>query len=121
MKTGVNYNIRVLRKYYHVTQEQMAELLDMKRSTYAHTESYGTFKPHQLQKISTFFGITTDDLINGTFELPNNSKKPKPVLNTNSQNSVLPLTHKEINLIEMYRKLNNVRKDEILLDAARGN
>ena len=122
MRTGVNYNVWLLRKAYHVTQAQLAEYLGLKRTTLAHIEAYGTFKPDQLQKISTFFGITTDDLINGTFDLPNNpAPKPvEPLLNTNRQNTVLPLTPREINLIEMFRKLDPDRKNEISCEIMEG-
>lgn len=98
----------------------MAEYLGLKRSTYAHTEAYGTFKPDQLQKISTFFGITTDDLINGTFELPDNPKQVNSIQNTNPQNKILPLAHEEINLIQMFRKLPPHRRKEIAYEIMKG-
>ncbi len=63
MKT--NECIKKLRKEARITQEQMGAMLGMKRSTYAHTESYGKFKYEDLKIIAQHFNRTVDELVEG--------------------------------------------------------
>ncbi len=123
MENSVNKNMKALRKLHRLTQEEMGKILDMKRSTYAHTESYGTFKPEHLAKAAEHFGITVDDIIYGTFIKPTNSDTPDHISPVKPENekTIFPLNPQEINLIEMFRKLDIDRRNEILLNVSRGN
>ena len=84
MKNEINVHIKKLRKEARLTQEDMAKMLNMKRSTYAHIESYGSFKPEQLRIIAINFERTVDELINGdnmyTRRAVEESKKPRQQL-----------------------------------------
>ena len=121
MKNTVNKNMKALRKLHRLTQEEMGKILDMKRSTYAHTESYGTFKPEHLIKAAEHFHITVNDIIYGTFDKTITSKYPpaQPVEDKNEK-TIFPLAPQEINLIEMFRKLDPDRKKEISYEIMKG-
>ncbi len=68
MKNEINARIKKLRKQARLTQEDMGKMLGMKRSTYAHIESYGNFKPEHLRILSINFERTVDELIYGDNE-----------------------------------------------------
>lgn len=60
----LNENIRYIRKQLHLTQDQFAERLDIKRSLVgAYEEGRATPKLDLLQKIAGFFKISVDVLI----------------------------------------------------------
>lgn len=57
--------IRMLRNKKGLTQEKIAELLDMPRSTYAKWELEVTPDYSDLKKLAKFHGVSVDYLLNG--------------------------------------------------------
>ncbi len=128
-KKTVNDNIKTLRKKAHLTQEEMGAILGMKRSTYAHTESYGNFKSEDLKKIALHFERTVDELIYGdnmfTRQAVENMKKPvEPTLLHQDpiespikySDDILEstITANERKIIRYYRLANSKSRDLIL-------
>lgn len=64
-ESKANLRIKELRKKAGLNQEQMADKVGMKRSTYAHAEAHNTFKYEYLKRIAVFFNRTVDELENG--------------------------------------------------------
>ena len=107
-------NFHYLRKQYGLTQEQMGLKLGVKRSTYAHWESYGTSIPPypELIEILNEFGYTieflmTNDLETGTEYTPKIEANKENI--TIHENSTLP-----IHFNYVLRKLRNVKQRLIL-------
>jgi DNA-binding XRE family transcriptional regulator len=70
-------NLRVLRNGLEVTQEKIANRLDLKTKTYAAYEEGRTQPPNNtLIKIAQLFGITINDLV--LVDLSSNKKKSPP-------------------------------------------
>ncbi len=63
MADYINTRIKKLRKQKGLRQEDLAQKLGIKRSTYAYIETHGSFKSEQLVTIANIFGISTDDLM----------------------------------------------------------
>ncbi len=62
-RTKIGGKIREYRKNLHLTQEEVAARLEIKRNTYARYET-DTIPPiNILAKLGSFFGITTDELL----------------------------------------------------------
>ncbi len=128
----VNERIKKLRKQSNLTQEEMGAILGMKRSTYAHTESFGKFKPEDLKKIAVHFNRTVDEIINGdnfitrkaieNMEKQNeiwrfNETPTNPLLNSESDIDTGYLTNNERILLRSYRN-SDEDKRKLLLQLA---
>ena len=128
-KNTVNENIKNLRKKAHLTQEEMGAILGMKRSTYAHTESYGNFKSEDLKKIALHFERTVDELIYGdnifTRIAVEEMKKPSETSAFHEEQLESPIkysddiientiTANERKIIRFYRLANSKSRDLIL-------
>lgn len=123
MNREVNERIRRLRKKSKITQEEMGEKLNMKRSTYAHIESYGNFKVEQLRIIAQIFNLTLDELIDGENYFIRSSIEreapPQPVLQNspfsfqNNESDIYNiLTEFEKKYIRKIRYLSKESKDK---------
>ncbi len=66
MKKGfenpTNKKIFNTRKRKKVSEEKMAEILGLTRSTYRYHEQSSYFTPEQIEKIADFFGVTVSSL-----------------------------------------------------------
>ncbi len=62
-RTKIGEKIREYRKSLHLTQEDVAAKLGIKRNTYARYETDTTPPLNILTKLGSFFGITTDELL----------------------------------------------------------
>ena len=85
MKKDINERIKKIRQEEKMTQEEMGALLNMKRSTYAHLESSGTFRPEHIKIIGMHFGKTLDELVYGIEpskepKAPTRFHSPEPVI-----------------------------------------
>ncbi len=120
MEKFINKNLKALRKYSGLTQEQMGNIIGVKRSTYAHKETYGNFKFEEIQKFARHFLISTETLFSEDFDpaVALGKKLPPPPRKNNELD--LTLTPEEINLIEMFRKLDLVRRREIAYEIMKG-
>ncbi len=108
-------NLRYLRKQCRLTQEEMGKRLGMKRSTYAHLESYGKKIPPcpQLIEVLSKFGYTIEFLM--TNDLETNSKASTPEIKTTANDT--QVTNKNsvtMHLNYVSRKLKNVKQRLIL-------
>lgn len=69
MKSMINMNLRSLRKRHNLTQEQLAEELNVSRQVIAKWEKReSTPDLHHSMKIADFFGVTLDALVNHNSE-----------------------------------------------------
>jgi len=80
-------NLRLLREQRNLSQEQLADNLNIPRSTITHYESQiGERLPRmdRLQQIADFFGVTIDQLVANTWSQPKEEVKAKglPILGT---------------------------------------
>ena len=80
----IRQRIRLLMEYNHISQAQMAELLDMNSSTLSRfmTGSTDSFSPFRLVRLAEIFHVSTDFIL-GLTDVPN----PKY---TDSENWALP-------------------------------
>ncbi len=68
---NIGENIKRLREEKGLTQQQVAELVNMHRSNYSKVESgQRELSVKALSKIAKYFGITLDELVNGEGGLP---------------------------------------------------
>lgn len=107
-----------LRKGKNLTQKQLSQILFLDQTTVSKwelgkvTPDYGT-----LQKLADFYGVTTDLLLNRTnTNLPDIKKTPIADVppSENIKNSVLPLSEKEITLLEEFRGLLPEMQDLVI-------
>jgi len=65
MKKKLDYQLRTIRKTSHLTQQQVADKLEMNRSTYAYYET-GKTTPSifTLMKLSQLFQVPIDYILN---------------------------------------------------------
>lgn len=126
MEMKTNEHIKKLRKEARITQEQMGSMLGMKRSTYAHTESYGKFKYEDLKIIALHFNRTVEELVEGdniiTRIAAENAKRPKEEIRLNQPSNTYItddginanlITANERQLIKFYREADS--EDKILI------
>ena len=108
-------NFHYLRKKYGLTQEEMGKKLGMKRSTYAHWESYGTSIPNcpQLIKVLAEFGYRIEFLMTNDLETKSKASMPeiKTAINTTEATSKNSVT---MHLNYVSRKLRNIKQRLIL-------
>lgn len=64
MPDTVNLRVRRLRESKGYSQEQTADLIGIKRSTYAYRESKGKFTEAELRRIAELFDVSYDWLAN---------------------------------------------------------
>ena len=103
---GVDKSIRMLREAHDMTQQQLADAVEVTREAVAKWES-GVAQPRMNAaiKLATMFGVTLDELASGVPKIParpSNALKPD-----------------ERELLELYRSLD-VQGREMALYALRG-
>ena len=83
MKKGfenpTNKKIYNTRKRKKISEEKMAEILGLTRSTYRYHEQSSFFTPEQIEKIADFFGVTASSLENDLIDF--SAKSPLTRLN----------------------------------------
>ena len=62
-RTEIGKKLRERRKKLHITQEQISEMLGIKRVTYARYETSGNPPITILTKIAQILGMTTDEIL----------------------------------------------------------
>lgn len=70
-------NLKKLRKFYGLTQQQLADTIGQKRSTYAYYEHGVTPNTSTILKLAEIFKISTHELIYGKIET---SYEPEPTI-----------------------------------------
>ncbi len=123
-KTVLGETLTRLRKSYGLTQEQVAEILKIKRSTYAYYERNIVPPIDIISKLATMFSVSTHELMYGEPE------EPKQFSVFNDSNSIFPkhstkshyidfsqLSPKEKQLISRFRLLPDTLKEKLLKES----
>ncbi len=123
MEHTVNAMIKKIRKSRHITQETMAEVLGVPRSTYHYKESTGSFTFEEYIKITDYFGLSLDGL-KTVEDVPDNSnytfteetvlRQPPVKLQYDDEEYAKVLTRNELLLLKSYRQKTPKERDEIL-------
>lgn len=105
----VNDRIRACRIHKKITQQEMADKLGIKRSTYAYMESKGEPTREMISKIAKILEISDFYLWSGSNEKiqPRLHEDPYPY-----KVNYFTATRREQKLIEMFRMLSKEDKDE---------
>lgn len=101
--------LKALRKANGFTQAQIADKLNIDRSTYSYYE-LGKINPGlgAIVTLSELYGISIDEIVYY------NNPKAVPAISTGASEYAV-LSEDEKKLIESYRKLNNGEKENVLL------
>lgn len=121
MKKGfenpTNKKIFNTRKRKKISEEKMAEILGLTRSTYRYHEQSSFFTPDQIEKIANFFGVTPASLES---DLVDFSPKPSTLRLSDVKDSYFVLGNSLIpsDLVLCMEKLSKLPKDkrQALLD-----
>ncbi len=108
-----------LRKAHKLTQEQVANILKVKRSTYAYYERNVIPSPENISRLALIFNVSVHELMFGApdphdFPIPNNLGSPKPEVDNFQPN--LSLNNQERTLMSHYRLLPDNLKDKVFKD-----
>lgn len=107
----ISETLRLLRTINGYTQQDIADKLNVDRSTYSYYE-LGKIKPgvEALLKISDIYGMSVDEILNfdveGGFKIVTSKDA--------EYDGGLKLTFDEKKIIKYYRKLNEDEKDDML-------
>ncbi|MBQ5890668.1 MAG: helix-turn-helix domain-containing protein [Clostridia bacterium] len=110
MKNNISYNLRALRDSHNLTQENVADVLNMSRSTYAYYES-GTHEP-SLETVSTLakmYNISIDQIVSSDFVL----RSPQVPYKTMELQYFDELTEDEREIILKFRVMSDEKKEQI--------
>lgn len=110
--------LRYLREKNGYTQRQVADYLNIERSTYTYYE-IGKTKPdlEALKKLSAFFHVSIDYLLDNKTVL--HGEYPSYDLNRSREDKTAGLSDEEKLLLRLYRKLNMESKKSLLENMAR--
>ena len=106
-------NLTRIRKAHHVTQQQVADILKIKRSTYAYYERDVTPSIEILDKLCILFDVTLEELVYGG---PRIVYKPGGKDPQNERNFGM-LRDNEWQLVMLYRFLPDNAKLKVLKEA----
>lgn len=110
MKTNLKHNLKALREIRDLTQQQIADAVNVSRSSYAYYESGGRFPSIEtLTSLSKVYKTSIDALVNGELELRNNP----PTYKTKEIITFDALDDDEQNLILKYRLLSDEKKKQL--------
>lgn len=120
----LNERIAIFRKLAGYTQETAAELLEMKKNTYARMEKYGNPKPDVILKMAELYNVSIDMILRG-IEGDNSGsgmgepQPTEPVTPPTSKSSTfksppLALTSLERSCIEVMRILPKEKREKIV-------
>lgn len=84
----LNERIAIFRKLAGYTQETAAELLEMKKNTYARMEKYGNPKPDVILKMAQLYNVSINMILLGTEE--DEREQPKGNNSGNGMGEVPP-------------------------------
>ena len=110
MKNNVYYNLRALRDSHNLTQQNVADVLNISRSSYAYYES-GTHEP-SLETVSTLakmYNVSIDQIVNSDFVL----RAPEVPYKTMELQYFDELTEEERKIIIKYRVMSDENKEQI--------
>ncbi len=123
MANSIGDAIKKLRKINGYSQDELAQKLNIKRSTYAYREKNSSLTATQLSEIADLFKISYDALLKGEISHPLNIpneyifeaqtlEQPKQNFKNDNENFAV-LTNKERRLLKKIRQLSSSEKDLI--------
>lgn len=119
-KTVFGRTLMSLRKAHRLTQEQVADILKIKRSTYAYYESETTPTLDNIKKLATLFNVSVHFLLFGEEENIiefGSSLGTQPAEETTQKLKLKDLSRDEAQLIVHYRLLSSQNKEKIHKEA----
>ncbi len=110
MKTNFKSNLKALREDHNLTQQNIADAINVSRSSYAYYES-GTHFPslETVSALAAMFNVSIDQLVNSDFVL----RSPKPHYKTIQLQHFDELSEDERSLIIRYRVMSEEKKQKI--------
>ena len=114
-KETINSRIASYRKLAGFTQEEAAQLLNMKRNTYARMEKMGNPSPEQLKQIAELYRISVAMLLYGEdFAANIDSRADKLTFKQPDNKDIYPLSPTEINAIRIVREFESSDAQKIV-------
>jgi len=119
MKETINQRVARNRKLLDLTQQETAEKLGMKCSTYSQMERRGNISANMVLKLAAIFNISPDALLYGENQQKNDTdgntlgQTPTPPVKPNPIPPLL-LTNREENIIKILRTLSKEDKNEVI-------
>lgn len=122
-RSAIGENLVLLRKERGYKQEQVADMLGIKRDTYARYETETNPPISIIKKICEFYNVSSDRLLGidtvddyTSMMRPNTPNRLKTYIayNQDTNDSVI-LSDDEVNLIERFRKLSQEKQDALLI------
>ncbi len=108
----INKRIRQYRKKAGLTQNELAELISMKGSTYSQAEREGIITCELLLKVAPFLEVEPEFLLTGkTFEPPKPIIDPPPPPPPPKPTFEEVLSHKERNIIKIFRYMSQEKRN----------
>lgn len=116
----VNERIAFYRKKSHLSQNEVAERIGMKGSTYSQMERRGNVSAERLKALAEVFEIKAEELLYGEEEYkilyPENSGSGLPLAQEPAfpkPSEVFVPTNSEISLLKVFRRLSQKDKAEV--------
>ena len=110
MKNNISYNLRALRESHNLTQENIADVLNMSRSTYAYYEIGKHFPSvDTVNTLAKIYNVSIDQIISSDFVL----RAPEIPYKTMELQYFDELTEDEREIIIKYRVMSEQDKEQI--------
>ncbi len=110
MKTNLSYNLRVLRDSHNLTQQEVADVVNITRSAYAFYE-LGTHSPSidTVNTLAKMYNVSIDQIMNSGFVL----RAPEVPYKTMELQYFDELTDEERELVIKYRVMSDENKEKL--------
>ena len=110
MKNNVNYNLRSLRESHNLTQQEVADVLNISRSSYAYYETGAHEASVQtVNTLAKMYNVSIDQIVNSDFVL----RAPQVPYKTIELQYFDELTEEEREIIIKYRIMSDENKEQI--------
>lgn len=110
MKNNIYYNLRALRESHNLTQQEVANVLNMTRSSYAYYE-IGKHSPsvETVNTLAKMYNVSIDQIMNSGFVL----RAPEVPYKTMELQYFDELTDEERELVIKYRVMSDENKEKL--------
>ncbi len=116
MANSIGEAIKKLRRANGISQEKLADMIEMNRSTYAYKEKNSSFKADELAAVANVLKISYDALLRSEISHPLNIpneppmpeqsfEQPVPEIKSEIDENFAVLTNKERRLLKKFREL----------------
>lgn len=106
----INKRIKIYRKRAGITQNELAEVIGMKGSTYSQAEREGNITCDLLLRVAAALGVAPEILLLGEKPIESPPQPPTPPL---PPEPVYTFTQKEINIMKIFRHSSQADKNRI--------